>query len=199
VYAREKCGRPDWVFVANHLPTIPAADSSADFVTFFSVFTHLLDEDIYRFMREAKRVLKPDGRIVFSFLDFGCDLHWPIFVKMVDDPIPSGVLNKFITKLTIDRWARSLGLRVEEIRDGSEKWIPVANTALKEDGTRFDDLALFGQSVAVLSVFQEEDYLARYPDVKEAVKQGFFQSGAHHFDLCGKREGRSRSLARSHS
>src|SRR4051812_20475115 len=58
-YAREKCGRADWQFVRNFEPTIPAPDAFADFVTFFSVFTHLLDEDIFRFLAEAHRVLKP--------------------------------------------------------------------------------------------------------------------------------------------
>jgi len=60
-YAREKCGRPDWQFIVNYLPSIPSDDAVADFVTFFSVFTHLLDEDISRFLKEAKRVAKPGG------------------------------------------------------------------------------------------------------------------------------------------
>ena len=58
-FACEKCGREDWQFIQNHLPTIPVPDHTADFVTFFSVMTHLLDEDIYKFLREAKRVAKP--------------------------------------------------------------------------------------------------------------------------------------------
>lgn len=37
-YAREKCGRADWRFIVNHLPTIPVDDSTGDFITFFSVF-----------------------------------------------------------------------------------------------------------------------------------------------------------------
>lgn len=191
-YARNKCGRADWEFIENHRPTVPVPDATGDFITFFSVFTHLLDEDIYRFLRDAKRALKPDGRIVFSFLDYGCDSHWPDFLKMVDDPQPSGVLNKFTTGAVVERWARGLGLRVEEIHDGSEEWIPVATPGVREDGRRLEGRVEFGQSVAVLSVFQEEAYLARYPDARAAVAAGHFRSGAHHYDVCGFKEGRQR-------
>jgi ubiquinone/menaquinone biosynthesis C-methylase UbiE len=191
-YARTKCGRSDWEFIAHHLPSIPAPDASADFVTFFSVFTHLLDEDIYRFLREAKRVLTPNGRIVFSFLDYGCDSHWPDFLKMVDNPQTSGVLNRLITRSMAERWARSLGLRVEAIHDGSEKWINIPEPFIRDDGTRLEGTVEFGQSIAVLSVFQEDAYLNRHPDVKVAVAAGSFHSGAHHYDVCGYREGRAR-------
>jgi hypothetical protein len=43
------------------------------------VFTHLLDEDVSRFLSEARRVAKQGGKIVFSFLNFECDSHWPVF------------------------------------------------------------------------------------------------------------------------
>ncbi|GAB3483162.1 phytanoyl-CoA dioxygenase family protein [Polaromonas eurypsychrophila] len=38
--------------------------------------------------------------------------------------------------------------------------------------------------------FVEEVYLARYPDVAAAVKNGSFASGAVHFDMYGRSEGR---------
>jgi SAM-dependent methyltransferase len=191
-YARKNCRRPDWDFIANDRSTIPVADDSADFVTFFSVFTHLLDEDAYRFLKEAKRVLKRDGRVVFSFLDFDCDSHWPNFLKMVAEENPNRVLNKFITRSTVARWARGVGLRIEAIYDGADKWIPLSEPIPSEDGTVLEGSVSFGQSVAVLSVFQEEAYLARYPDVRSAIQAGYFQSGAHHYDVCGFREGRVR-------
>jgi ubiquinone/menaquinone biosynthesis C-methylase UbiE len=70
IYAREKAGRPDWDFIETYQPVIPITEHQADMVCFFSVFTHLLDEDIFRFLAEAKRVMKPGGKIVFSYLDF---------------------------------------------------------------------------------------------------------------------------------
>jgi ubiquinone/menaquinone biosynthesis C-methylase UbiE len=149
-YAREKCGRPDWQFIANHEPSIPTRDASADFVTFFSVFTHLLDEDIFRFLEEAKRVVRPGGRIVFSFLDFECETHWPIFQATVADRNPQRVINKFISKGAIRRWARALALQEEVIFEGPQPWINLIEPFTYIDGRRAEGVVEFGQSVAVL-------------------------------------------------
>jgi len=149
-YARDKCGRSDWQFVPNHEPTIPADDSAADFVCFFSVFTHLLDEDIFRFLTEAKRVTKPEGTIVFSFLDFECDSHWPVFESTIADSNPRRVLNKFISKGAIRRWARALELSVESIHDGPQPWITLTEPFTYADGRRAEGVVEFGQSIAVL-------------------------------------------------
>lgn len=191
-YAREKCARPDWAFIANHRPTIPVPDASADFVAFFSVFTHLLDEDIYKFLLEAKRALKPGGRIVFSFLDFECFTHWSVFMKTVADENPDRVLNKFLARETIRRWAARLELKTDAIYGGTDRWVPVADPTVtrRENGAPLEGLEALGQSLAVLSRFPEEAYLTRYPDVRAAVAAGVFKSGAHHYDICGLTEGR---------
>src|SRR4051812_14631544 len=67
-YARKLVDRPDWRFQLVKGIDIPENDAQADVVCFFSVFTHLSHEDSYRYLCEAKRVLKPGGKIVFSFL-----------------------------------------------------------------------------------------------------------------------------------
>jgi ubiquinone/menaquinone biosynthesis C-methylase UbiE len=151
LFAAEKCGRPDWRFIPHSEPDIPAADSTADFVSFFSVFTHLLDEDIYRFLCDAKRVAKPGGRIVFSFLDFECDSHWPVFESTLSDKDPNRVINKFISKGAIRRWAQVLGLKVEAIFEGPEAWIRLTEPFTYADGRRAEGVVEFGQSVAVLA------------------------------------------------
>lgn len=148
-YAREKCGRTDWEFIANYRPTIPVADHSADFVTFFSVFTHLLDEDIYRFLAEAKRVAKPGGKIVFSFLDFEVESHWAVFTSTLANENENRVLNKFVSKPSIRRFARELGLKEERIYDGPEKWIQLTEPFTYIEGRRAEGTVEFGQSVAV--------------------------------------------------
>jgi ubiquinone/menaquinone biosynthesis C-methylase UbiE len=150
VFASEKCRRPDWRFIPHAEPSIPAGDSTADFVTFFSVFTHLLDEDIYRFLSDARRVAKPGGRIVFSFLDFECDSHWPVFESTLSDTDPKRVINKFISKGAIRRWADVLGLRVDAIFNGPEPWIQLTEPFTYTDGRRAEGIVEFGQSVAVL-------------------------------------------------
>jgi ubiquinone/menaquinone biosynthesis C-methylase UbiE len=58
-YAQKLADRVDWKFVLTDGIVIPCADAVADIVCFFSVFTHLKHEDAYRYLAEARRVLKP--------------------------------------------------------------------------------------------------------------------------------------------
>ena len=78
-YARENINRSDWRFKTADGLSIPEGEGRADAVCFFSVFTHLLHEQTYVYLQEAKRVLKPGGRIIFSFLDFSIPSHWAVF------------------------------------------------------------------------------------------------------------------------
>ena len=43
-------------------------DNAADMLCAFSVFTHMEHEDTYRYLVNARRVIKPGGRLVFSCL-----------------------------------------------------------------------------------------------------------------------------------
>src|SRR4030095_9791735 len=83
-HARELAGRPDWRFEAVRDIFIPERDSRADFVVFFSVFTHLGHEDSYRYLTEAARVARPGGRIVFTFLEFAVERPWAFFETALD-------------------------------------------------------------------------------------------------------------------
>ncbi len=56
-----------WSFKLLDEIEITEADAVADFVVFFSVFTHLEEKESYRYLEEAKRVLKKNGTIVISF------------------------------------------------------------------------------------------------------------------------------------
>jgi ubiquinone/menaquinone biosynthesis C-methylase UbiE len=68
-FARKKCGRGDWAFEEVDRIVIPEEDGVADFVVFFSVLTHLTEKESYHYLQEAKRVLRPNGTIVVSYLD----------------------------------------------------------------------------------------------------------------------------------
>jgi len=190
VFARTKCCRPDWQFISNKRSTIPVPSGVADFVTFFSLFTHLLDEEVFKFLREAKRVVKPDGKIVLSFLDYDCEAHWSIFLETVENENPHRVLNRFMMKSMIQRWAWRLGLNVETIYEGTQKWVPLREEVRRDNGNVLRGTIEFGQSVAVLGIFPEAEYITRHPDVGNAVTAGTFMSGAQHYAICGFREGR---------
>ncbi|WP_411286336.1 class I SAM-dependent methyltransferase [Phenylobacterium sp.] len=58
-HARSIVERPDWRFERVEHIGIPEEDGRADMVVFFSVLTHLLHEQGYWYLEEARRVLKP--------------------------------------------------------------------------------------------------------------------------------------------
>src|SRR5690349_14009653 len=82
-HARVLCPNPRWRLELVDGTTIPERSGVADMVCFFSVLTHLLHEDSYCYLREAQRVLRPGGKVVFSFLEFRAETHWAVFESMV--------------------------------------------------------------------------------------------------------------------
>ena len=76
---RRNVGQPAWRFELVLEPKIPEVDECADMVCFISVFTHLMQEESFLYLREAQRVLKPGGRILASYLDINAPEHWKIF------------------------------------------------------------------------------------------------------------------------
>lgn len=128
-HARKIAGRPEWRFeVIDHI-AIPEADGAADMVCFFSVLTHLMHEQSYWYLEEARRVLKPGGRIVFSFLEFREPGHMPVFKATLDGAKQRVVapMNVFIERGAIEVWARELGLKLVEFRDGGDAIVPEGN------------------------------------------------------------------------
>lgn len=150
-YARNLVPRPDWRFELASGLTIPEADGQADMVCFFSVMTHLLHEQSFVYLREAKRVLRPGGKIVLSFLDFRVAGHWNVFEETLQDVgIGSQQLNVFISPDMLRIWARHLDLEVETIKDGDDEYIPLSTPIPLDGGAVIKDRAAFGQSVCVL-------------------------------------------------
>lgn len=136
-HARQTVGRPDWRFEAVDHIGIPEEDGQADMVCFFSVLTHLLHEQSFWYLEEARRVLKPGGLIVFSFLEFAEPAHMPVFWQTLATAKARGEfpLNVFIERNAIQRWADALGLELLELHEGPSAIVP--------EGP-------LGQSVAVL-------------------------------------------------
>lgn len=152
-YARQLVGRPDWRFEVVEGLKIPEADGQADVVCFFSVLTHLLHEDSYLYLQEARRVLKPGGKIVFSFLEFTVPSLWPVFEASIskrDDP--NYPLTMFMSRDLIRAFAFHLGLSVEVVADGDKPHIALSRPVTFENGYVMDTSGFLGQSVCVLSL-----------------------------------------------
>jgi SAM-dependent methyltransferase len=116
---------------------IEEPDGGADMICAFSLFTHLLHEETYIYLRGAHQCLKGGGKLVFSFLEFREPIHWSIF----DDTVKSRHfgqplhLNMFIERNVIERWSQILGFSQPSYIDATDQ--------------RWNGKAL-GQSVAVL-------------------------------------------------
>jgi len=151
-HARKLCARPDWRFEIVDRMYIPAEDESADMVCMFSVLTHLLHEQSYLYLEEAKRVLKPGGRIVFSFLEFLMPFHWDVFQGTINDARSGNEnpLNVFVERDAIKAWAEHLGLTLLEIRNGSEPYVPLPEAVTLDDGRVMEGFGNLGQSICCL-------------------------------------------------
>jgi SAM-dependent methyltransferase len=149
-YARDLCKRPDWNFVITDGIRIPVQDKSADFTVFFSVFTHLLHEDTFRYFRESSRALKPGGLMVLSFLEFKVPNHWHQFIDIVEHSKDGRHLNQFIDRDGIQTWADHSGFEVVSIRSGDAFHIPIPEEIQFDNGDKQGSFGTLGQSVAVL-------------------------------------------------
>lgn len=151
-YAAKRCARPEWKFYAAPGLKIPEPAESADFICFFSVFTHLLHEQTFKYLEDARRVVKSGGKILFSFLEFAIPSHWFIFEgSLATVEQEDRVLNQFIGRDAIQAWADRLQLAIVEINDGDKPHIPLANTVVKWDnGREMREYGNLGQSVCIL-------------------------------------------------
>lgn len=115
-YAAAKCP-PHYRFLLNRKLSFPLGPQTCDFITAFSVFTHLHPPESYIYLWGMSLALKPGGRIVFSFLDVDEPEHWPEFkstaLHTAKGTLPT--LNAFIARSWIEVWARELELEVEHL------------------------------------------------------------------------------------
>jgi ubiquinone/menaquinone biosynthesis C-methylase UbiE len=149
--ARRITQRPDWEFHLTDGTSIPCANGVADFVCFFSVFTHLKHEETYRYLRKARRVLRADGKIVFSFLEFKIPAHWAVFQAMIDHGTATDHLNQFMDRDAIRAFAHYLDLQIQDIWSGGIPHIPFDGEVVWDDGRVQTGMGDIGHSVCVLT------------------------------------------------
>ena len=150
-YARQGCP-PAWHFALVEDVRIPFPDNCADFACFYSVFTHLLHEESYCYLLEAQRVVKPGGRIVFSFLEYAN--NWDIF-ESTYEAIRGGRsnvhLNTFIGRDAIEAWMCHLGMTIVDLRAATDQFVTLSRPIVYDNGQRVEGMAALGQSVCVVT------------------------------------------------
>ena len=142
--------KPNFKFQVAPGFVIPEAESQADIVCFFSVFTHISFEESYTYLTEAKRVLRNDGRILFSFLEFRIPCHWDVFsanLQRLTEETPPDV---FLSREAIQVWATHLGLKIISIDDCLEDTIPLPHPVRLDDGRVMEHRGSLGQTICVL-------------------------------------------------
>jgi ubiquinone/menaquinone biosynthesis C-methylase UbiE len=129
-FAKKQCNRDDWTFKLVENINIPEREGVADFVVFFSVFTHLTEKECFHYLQEAKRVLGKNGIIVVSFLDPTIGAHarqvgkswtqlrwWSQRLKRIAG---RGPLNTLLGRKTLDIWSKELNLSIEYVDDAAD-------------------------------------------------------------------------------
>ena len=123
-YAKTKTPS-NYRFLLHRTLSIPSDDNQRDFVSAFSVFTHLLHAETYIYLEDIKRTLKGGGKLVFSFLEFESDIHWGVFEETVEAQRhhSNAHLTTFIERSVIDTWCKKLGYQIEAFISGVEaRW-----------------------------------------------------------------------------
>jgi SAM-dependent methyltransferase len=113
---------PSYRFKLNPAISVPVEDNLTDFVVAFSLFTHLLHSETFMYIEDSKRVLRPGGKVIFSFLEFSEPGHWWAFEAEMNLRRNGGIghLNCFIERSAIAIWAQRLGFEVEAIVSGAD-------------------------------------------------------------------------------
>ncbi|MBH54595.1 MAG: methyltransferase type 11 [Opitutaceae bacterium] len=149
-YAKEKCPGSSFKFELISDLQLPIEKDTVDFICFFSVFTHLFHEHSYIYLRNARDLIKADGKVIFSFLTFDEDIHWSRFDNMVNER-ERAFHDQFMTNSQIEIWANKLGYNIELFETGSKPFIPLRHSVALDGGTEFEDLGSLGQGVCILT------------------------------------------------
>lgn len=66
---------------------LPLADESVDLMCAFSVFTHIEHEDAFRYLKDARRVVRSGGRFIYSCLTMNYPYAFHVFLASAADDV----------------------------------------------------------------------------------------------------------------
>jgi SAM-dependent methyltransferase len=149
-YCRRKF-RQDWRFEVASSFTLPVPDLSVDIVTAFSLFTHLLHEEGFTYMRDACRALKSGGILVGSFLEYTNAWHQKIFQGAVTNLRSGRGLIVFHDREALTFFQKDSGFSSIRFIGGAEPTLDFPDPGeVLPDGKTLRGRKFFGQSVFVM-------------------------------------------------
>ena len=120
-HVRKKC--PGYKAFTHRSPSLVAADASLDMVFHWSVFTHLLPEECFAYLKDTFRTLKPGGHLVFSFLEYEDMRHRGLFMRRMEAIVAGDQLDHldtFLPRSWIASWAEIIGFEQVEFTNGND-------------------------------------------------------------------------------
>ncbi len=115
---------PGFQFFVHPDYSINAPDASLDIIFSWSLFTHLVLEEIFLYARDCYRSLKPGGTFMFSFLTLQDRSHREIFdhrITALANGVANGHLDTFLDKETIiTLFVQMLGFKLAGFIDAND-------------------------------------------------------------------------------
>jgi len=126
-------------------PPLPLEPASVDFLCAFSVFTHMEHEDAFRYLRDAARFVRPDGRVILSCLTMDLAQARHVFLRSAAEDVCARWTKVRHMTTSVDLVTAVAGLAGwTPIR-----WYPGEKPSIRlPDGEGYGDL---GQTVGVLA------------------------------------------------
>jgi len=117
-HAKKVANRPDWRFEPVYDIALPAEDNWADMTLVMSVFTHLKNGEIKKYLGEMARVVKPGGVLICSYLDRANAAHRavtrPAPLQRLGRMLGRDVMVSFTTRQDLSAWLAEAGFAIEQ-------------------------------------------------------------------------------------
>lgn len=130
-YAKEKSPN-HYEFIVSPSLQIPIKNDCFDFAYAFSVFTHLLQSEIYIYKMQIFEKLRPGGTFVYSFLEI--DKHWDVFKNGTSMHLrhgkPTPHLDMFLERSQIETMCAHIGFKIRDYIEPTGQKSSVAQAAI---------------------------------------------------------------------
>jgi ubiquinone/menaquinone biosynthesis C-methylase UbiE len=134
-----KVGKYDFSFVSYDGLNVPFENNQFDFIYSVATLQHIPKAHVYNLMFEIKRILKPDGFAVLSFLPFSLiprqEKHWPWEREIAQQVgrIPSGHWHFFYSEEELNYVLRDgTGFSHVHIDNRFGLWVCLGKTSLRQ-------------------------------------------------------------------